>query len=317
MKYIFSWIAFLLSITILFPLCLNVSFLSGLKDDDEFGGGHIDVYFADADKVENMDIEEYILGVLMAEMPAEFELEALKAQAVAARTYLAEKMNTDSLRDEHKGGDICTDSSHCQAYICEKDAREKWGKNASLYFEKCKNAVESTDGVIAVYNGEPIKAVFHAYASGRTENAGDVWGSDVAYLKSVASPGDEAAPKFRTEAEFSIEDFKAKLSQAHDIDFSNKLIGEVSRSEAGTVLAIELGNKVLKGSEVRTVFGLRSSCFDIIPDEDSVVFKVTGYGHGVGMSQYGANYYAKNGDNYMEILKKYYSGIDFATMKNS
>ncbi|MBQ8587823.1 MAG: stage II sporulation protein D [Clostridia bacterium] len=304
-------------LVILFPICLNASFLSAVKDEEDLGGDIIDVYFASFDEVIDMPREDYILGVLMAEMPAEFELEALKAQAVAARTYLAQKISTSSSDGRHKGGDICTDSSHCQAYVSEKDAKEKWGKNASLYFEKCKNAVKSTKGVIAVYNGEPIKAVFHAYAGGKTENAEDVWGSDVAYLKSVASPGDEYAPKFHTEAEFSIDEFKGKLAESHGVNFTDSLIGDISRSEGGAVLSIELGDKVLKGSEVRTVFGLRSSSFDIIPCEDTVVFKVTGYGHGVGMSQYGANYYAKNGDSYMEILKKYYSGIDFATIENS
>jgi len=317
LKYIFSWIAFFVLLIILFPMCLNVSFLSKIKGDEELGGDMINVYFDSADKLIVMPREEYILGVLMAEMPAEFEVEALKAQAVAARTYLVQKLSSASFDDRHNGGDVCTDSSHCQAYVSEKDAKEKWGKNASLYFKKCKNAVKSTEGVIAVYNGEPIKAVFHACAGGRTENASDVWGSDVAYLKSVASPGDEYAPKFRTEAEFSTDEFKAKLKESHGIDFTDRFIGNISRSEGGAVLSIELGDKVLKGSDVRMVFGLRSSSFDIIPCEESVVFKVTGYGHGVGMSQYGANYYAKNGDNYMEILKKYYSDIDFATLENS
>lgn len=315
MKYIFVWIAISALLIIFVPLCLNVAFVgdSGGGKTDE-GTGDIDVYFALEDKVKTMSEEDYILGVLMAEMPAEFEVEALKAQAVAARTYMWEKVKNPDAVPMHNGGEICTDSSHCQAYISIEEAKNKWGKNASLYLKKCKNAVKETQGIIAVYENEPIKAVFHAYASGRTEDAEDVWGSEVAYLKSVESPGDELAPKFETEVEVSLEDFKEKLASKYGVDFSERLIGGITRSNGGAVSEIEVGNKSIKGTEIRTLFGLRSASFDIIPCEKSVVFKVKGYGHGVGMSQYGANYCAKQGMDYREILCKYYSGIDFASI---
>jgi len=312
LKYIFVWIAILVFLIILVPLSLNIAFVSDVAGDRNGENTmDIDVYFALEDKVKTMPSEEYILGVLMAEMPAEFELEALKAQAVAARTYMAQKVKFSAATAEHRGGEICTDSTHCQAYISVEDAKKKWGKNASLYYKKCKNAVKSTEGVIAVFNGEPIKAVFHAYASGRTEDAEDVWGSKVEYLKSVDSPGDKLAPKFETEVEVSLEEFKDKLTKAYNVDFSDRLIGDINRSEGGAVTKIEIGNKTLKGTEIRTLFSLRSGCFDIVTSDDNIVFKVKGYGHGVGMSQYGANYYAKKGYKYEEILSKYYSGIDF------
>ncbi len=316
MKYIFFWIAILTVLIILLPLCLNAAFVDGDKQNIQAKtGAETDVYLASADKVVTMDREEYILGVLMAEMPAEFELEALKAQAVAARTYMAQKMNSEGDKDKHKGASVCTDSSHCQAYVSEEEAKAKWGKNASLYFEKCKKAVSETRDIIAVYKGEPIKAVFHAIAGGRTENAGDVWGTDVAYLKSVESKGDDLAPKYETSVEIPMDKFKQTLSKECGVSFDGGIIGEVTRSEGGAVATVCIGDKVIKGTQLRTLFSLRSAYFDIIPCENSIVFNVRGYGHGVGMSQYGANYCAKEGMTYDKILTKYYSGIEFAYLE--
>ncbi len=314
MKYFFGWVAFFAFLIILLPLCINMRFSDERSVEDFLGGDDIQVYFASEDRVVSMKTEEYIRGVLMAEMPAEFELEALKAQAVAARTYMAEKIVGESEDKEHRGAQVCTDSSHCQAYITDEEAKDKWGKNASLYFKKCKNAVKETSGVIAVYNNEPIKAVFHSVSGGRTENASDVWGGELVYLKSVSSPGEENAPKYKTEAEYSLDEFKKRLTKEYNTDFSKGLLGEITRTEGGSVKTIEIGNCVLKGTDVRRIFDLSSADFEIVINEDIVVFKVTGYGHGVGMSQYGANYYAKEGLDYKEILKKYYSGIDFAKL---
>lgn len=298
---------------ILLPLSLNIAFFDKEEHKQEsVQGADIGVYMASEDKVVTMKREDYILGVLMAEMPAEFELEALKAQAVAARTYMAEKMKSPSEKDKHKGASVCTDSTHCQAYISEKDAKNKWGKNASLYFEKCKKAVLETRDIIAVYKGEPIKAVFHAITGVRTENAGDVWGTDVAYLRSVESNGDSLAPKYQTSLEISIDEFKSTLAKECGVSFDSGIIGEVTRSEGGAVATVRIGDKVIKGTQIRTLFSLRSAYFDIVPCENSIVFNVRGYGHGVGMSQYGANYCAKEGMTYDKILTKYYTGIEFA-----
>ncbi len=316
MKYIFFWIAILMVLIILLPLCLNVAFVDGDKQNTQAKqSAEIDVYIASSGKVAAMEREEYILGVLMAEMPAEFELEALKAQAVAARTYMAQKMKSEADADKHKGASVCTDSSHCQAYVSEEEAKIKWGKNASLYFEKCKKAVSETQDIIAVYKGEPIKAVFHAIAGGRTENACDVWGTDVAYLRSVESKGDALAPKYETSVEIPMDEFKKTLSEKCGVSFENGIIGEITRSEGGTVATVCIGDKLIKGTQIRTLFSLRSAYFDIIPCENSIVFNVRGYGHGVGMSQYGANYCAKEGMTYDKILTKYYSGIEFAYLE--
>ncbi len=313
MKHIIIWIAVLAIVTIGIPLFLNLKFTS-YNDTDRAGSGDINVYFVSEDKVGKMDFEEYILCVLMAEMPASFEKEALKAQSVAARTYTLEKSMANKDIPEHKGADICTDSTHCQAYISIDDAKKKWGKDYNRYFKKCDEAVRETEGLIAVYNNEPIKAVFHAFASGKTENALDVWGTDVGYLKSVESPGDSTAPKFETEKIVSIDEFKKIINTEEKVDFSNNLIGEISYTTGGAVDKVEIGDKEFKGTKIRQLFSLRSACFTITAHKDKIVFNVKGYGHGVGMSQYGANYYAKEGLGFKEILKKYYSGIEIVKM---
>ena len=314
LKYFISWVAFMLIITICFPLCfffINRILTGDIVKNDSTG---LNVYFVNEDKVKPMNTESYILGVVMAEMPASFELEALKAQSVAARTYLYEKLFSKVTNPEHKGGDICTDPSHCQAYISVEEAKEKWGKNASFYFRKCKKAVEATRGIVAQYENKPIKAVFHAYASGKTENAKDVWGSDVAYLKSVDSPGDKSAPEFLGTCTIEISEFKRIATEKFGCDFKNGLIGEVKYTPGGSVDVIQIGDKLVKGTKIREAFSLKSACFKINTDGDSLIFEVKGYGHGVGMSQYGANHCAKAGMTYDEILKKYYTGIELKKM---
>lgn len=308
LKYIVIWVTFLALIVIAFPLWLNLNYSD--RPDVYSSQTSIDVYFASEDKTETMNFEDYITGVVMAEMPASFEIEALKAQAVAARTYTIEKIKSAKKNAFHKGADICTDFSHCQAFVSNNDAKTKWGKDYNKYLKKCQDAVNETIGMVAMYENKPIKAVFHAFAGGKTENASDVWGTDVSYLKSVESPGDKSAPKFKTEKELSLEEFKNILKSETDVDFSENIVGKITYTEGGAVANAELGNKTFKGTKIRQLFSLRSACFEIENRGDSILFRVKGYGHGVGMSQYGANYYAKKGLKYDEILKKYYSGID-------
>lgn len=313
MKYFLVWLAFFIFAIILVPLLLNMNFSENKADKPFYYDSDIQVYFTSEDRIKTMKTEDYIRGVLMAEMPAEFELEALKAQAVAARSYMAEKRKNDSKDEVHPDADVCTDSSHCQAYVSDKDAKTKWGKNASLYFKKCKNAIESTAGEIALFNNEPIKAVFHSVSGGRTENASDVWSGSVSYLKSVDSPGEEVAPKYESTAEFTMEEFKRILKAELGIEYTGN-IGAVTRSEGGAVKTMEISGKSVKGTDIRKAFGLNSANFEIKFTDNAVEFSVLGYGHGVGMSQYGANHCAKQGMNYREILSKYYSGISFGRL---
>ncbi len=260
--------------------------------------------------IENNDeFEEYITGVVAAEMPALYELEALKAQAVAARTYAVRNMqNGNTLEEMVKNGG--------QAYNSIDEMKEKWRGNFDTYYSRIKSAVEDTRGEIMVYNGEPILAAFHAISSGKTETAENVWETEEPYLKSVESPMDTTADGFTCQTVMTEEEVISKL-QAKKPELSVAKGGFASqtqvikRSKAGYIQEIQIGNVVFTGREVREILGLRSSDFTITQKGNEVIFTTRGYGHGAGMSQYGANCLAKEGKNYKEILEYYYTGINF------
>ena len=259
-------------------------------------------------EIKEFEIEKYLYGVLAGEMPASFHTEALKAQAVAARTYIINKHeNGDS---DHKDADVCTDSTHCKAYLDSDAIKEKLGSGWEKdYGSKIKDAITSTKGEIAVYDGKAIEAVFHSTGSGVTENAKDVWGKDVPYLTSVQSPGDTLSPKYYSEITVSKDEFKRIISDAAGYDLA-PYAGDAVLNESGSVNTIDLGGKVFKGTVVRQMFSLPSANFVIENADDHFVFKCRGKGHGVGMSQYGAEYFAENGMDYKDILKTYYKGVE-------
>lgn len=274
----------------------------------------LSVYIKDEDKVVKMSKSQYLKEVVSAEMPADFEIEALKAQAVAARSYLESRRNAYKISgtpDEHKGAEICTDSTHCKAWISESKRRMLWGLNANKNWAKIAQAVEETEGEIITYNGEVISAVFHSTSSGKTEASKDVWGGDKPYLVSVDSPGDKESPKYKSKKEITLQEFK-NLAEENipEVDFSKGIIDGIRRSDAGGIMEITVGGVPIRGTKLRSIYGLRSTNATIEVLEDKVTFDVTGYGHGVGMSQYGANYMAKNGKNYREILSNYYQGTE-------
>ncbi len=253
----------------------------------------------------HLELEDYVLGVVSAEMPASFPLEALKAQAVAARTYEVRKM------EEAGSAEVLYDVG--QAYCTEAERREKWGENYEAYLEKMEEAVRQTAGEIMVYEEEPILAVFHAQSGGMTEDSENVWVQEIPYLRSVDSTGDQEAPGFETEVELTAEEVWEKLSAygdlgvtAEELDFSGAV-----RSQAGYIQTIQAGNLTLEGQEIRTALGLRSTNFTVKRQGDAFIFKTKGYGHGAGMSQYGAKALAEEGMDYQEILRHYYTGISF------
>lgn len=283
----------------------------------------IRVYDCRTDSVAEHDFEEYMVGVLAGEMPASYESEALKAQAVAGRSYILDRMENyrkNGTPPEHKGADICNDSAHCKAWLSMESACEKWGENwAEKYLPKLQTAVRETRGEYMVYEGQTVKAFFYSASSGRTETAHDVWGgNDYPYLQSVESVGDTTAPDFESTVTVTKIDFVQKLQSKNNAVIVSEplssMIGEVTRTEGGSVAAVVLGGQLFKGTEIRTIFGLRSANFTIDAQDDDIVFHVKGYGHGVGMSQYGANYMAKQGKTYREILQHYYTGIDFSML---
>lgn len=274
----------------------------------------VSVYIKAKDEVLSMDTAQYLKEVVAAEMPAAFHPEALKAQAVAARTYLTNRMNVHKNGTEvpeHKGADICTDATHCKAWLSEADRRTAWGDAAGENWEKIADAVDSTAGVIITYNSEPISAVFHSTSSGHTENAKDVWGGDVPYLVSVASLGEDQSPRYQSELDLSIEEFQEIGNrEIQNVDWSKGIIGEIVRSDAGGIISITVGGIQLKGTTFRSIYALRSTNVQIDVADGRVKMQVTGFGHGVGMSQYGANYLAEKGKNYVEILETYYTGVN-------
>ena len=251
-----------------------------------------------------LNMDDYIVGVVAAEMPASFEEEALKAQAVAARTYTLYK----SASDGHEA-DVCTDAAHCQAYMTDADMHLNWGNDYDTYHDKIKRCVLETSGEYLTYNAEPVMAVFHSMGGGRTENSADVWGESVPYLQSVESPGEEAANNYETTLTISFDEFRTKIlaSFPNAALNSQEDVAAPSLTEGGHVASIMIGGVSIPGTTMRTIFDLRSTKFSLSFQDNTVIFTVTGYGHGVGMSQYGANAMAKNGSTYREILAHYYT----------
>ena len=275
--------------------------------------GGVQLAVKDGDAVEIMALDVYLQGVVRGEMPASFELEALKAQAAAERTYIYYQLAAGR-KEAHPNADVCTDPSCCNAWLSEEAAREKWGGDFDGWESRIEEAVAATDGQVALYDGQPILAVFHSSSAGKTAGAGDVWSGDMPYLRSVDSPeGEETVPNYYSAAEFTAAEAKALLAQAHpELTFSggpDKWFGAVEKDESGRVGTVEVCGAPLRGVEVRRIFSLRSACFTIDAAADSVTFRVTGYGHGVGMSQYGANELARQGRTWQEILLWYYADI--------
>lgn len=282
----------------------------------------ISVYNTVSKNTEEMDLEEYIKGVLAAEMPADFDMEALKAQAVAARTYAYGRLAGvyKSKQGVHDGVDVCTDSTHCQAWVSKESAMKKWSVFfASRNWSKIEKAVNGTKGMIVVYKGNIANTLFHASSSGRTENSEDVWsGTSVPYLRSVTSSGEEVSKGYITSILIETSELIEKLHKAYpEAEFEKdifKSIKILDYTAGGRVKTLKIGDITMKGTEFRTILGLRSANFNLEMADDrtdgSLKITTTGYGHGVGMSQWGADSLAKKGGTYIEILKHYYTGVD-------
>ncbi len=272
----------------------------------------------DGDTTEQMTLERYLTGVVRGEMPASFEMEALRAQAAAERSYVYYQLAAGR-KDAHPDADFCTDHTCCSAYLSETAAREKWGGDFAPWNTRVEQAVSDTDGQVVLYNGQPILAVFHSSSAGRTAAAGDVWSGDLPYLVSVDSPeGEETVPNYYSTVTFTAAEAKEKLLAAHpELKLSgtpDRWFGAAAENGSGRVETVSVGGTDIEGTELRRIFGLRSACFTVAADSESVTFRVTGYGHGVGMSQYGANQLAREGKTWQEILEWYYTG---ATVGNA
>ncbi|MDR2606057.1 MAG: stage II sporulation protein D [Oscillospiraceae bacterium] len=271
------------------------------------------------DTVLTLTLSDYLRGVVAAEMPANFNDEALKAQAVVARTYTYYSVNHRPAGQAHPDADVCDNPAHCQGWLSDDACREKWGDNYDTYSAKIAAAVAATDGLCAVYNGEPICAVFHSSSGGYTEDSVNVWSESLPYLTSVQSPeSGTSVPDFVTSVSYSLNDLKRTALETYpDMTFPDapeNWLTNVSRSETERVISLKVGGITLTGTQFRLLFGLRSANASWSIADGVITFTVRGYGHGVGMSQYGANEFARNGAAFGDILRYFYKGIDITVI---
>lgn len=286
--------------------------------DDTF---KITVYNTAEDKLLEVNFEEYLVGVLAGEMPASYETEALKAQAVAARSYILSRI-ADCLEgktsEEHKGAMVCTNYEHCNAWRDISEQKKSWDvRYADDYEAKLRRAVKLTEGEYMVYDNRVVKAYFYAISGGRTENVEEVWGTALPYLKSVPSREDIGSDGYESRSAYPKDLFVQKLKSAKsevNITELKSCVGEVKNTQAGSVSEIVIGGASFTGKEIRELFNLRSTNFSIETEGDKVTFIVRGYGHGVGMSQNGANVMAQQGKSYREILSHYYTGVSIVNL---
>lgn len=269
-------------------------------------------------KVEEIPLDEYLYGVVSSEMPASYEKEALKAQAVVARTYTLYQITHNSKK--HDDADICDDSTCCQAWISKEDRLKKWNEEKrDEYWNKIVSCVNETQGKMITYNGEAINAFFHSNSGGTTEAPINVWGgSGYPYLQSVQTAGEDAYSQYSSELTVTKKQFEETIKKEHSdfkIDFTKKDCIQVKEyTEGNRVKTIQVGNLSLSGVEMRTLFKLRSANFEISITGDKIKFEVKGYGHGVGMSQTGADTLAKEGKNYEDIIHHFYTGVEITNI---
>jgi len=262
----------------------------------------------EAEKVEQMDLEDYVAGVVLAEMPASFEYEALKAQAVVARTYALRRGNSNT---KHFLAAVCTKSECCQGYKTPQEYLSAGGLEKDL--DKIKIAVQETAGQVLVYNGKLIEATYFSCSGGFTEDAVAVWGEEIPYLQSTVSPGEETAAHYIDTVYFSTGEFESLLGR--DLQNSpDSWIGDITYTVGMGVESIQIDGVSYTGTQLRKLLGLRSTAFSITVVGDTIAIITKGYGHRVGMSQYGANAMAGQGSNYKEILFHYYTGTNLTVV---
>ena len=274
--------------------------------------GTIKLLHKKTNEIEEVKIDDYLCNVVSAEMPADYELEALKAQAIVARTYTIYKVQNK----KHENADICDDSTCCQAWVSKENRLERWEETKrEENWNKIQQCVNETKGKIITYNNQPINAFFHANSGGTTELPVNVWGgSGLPYLQVVQTAGEEGYTQYSSEVDLTQEELINKLKTKYkdiQIDFNNdEDVKILEHTDSNRVKTVRFGNHELSGVETRTLLGLKSTNFEIKKENNQIKFLVKGYGHGVGMSQTGANTMAKQGNNCEEIIKHFYVGIE-------
>ncbi len=307
-------------ITVMIPALLVSTLGSGEKDSSgkaaarperaepvdkkllEEANVEIAVFRNESKQIENLPLEKYITGVVSAEMPADFELEALKAQALTARTFIISHLMKGT--GKVNGADVA-DTVKYQVYKNEAELRAAWGKDYAWKSDKVAKAVLATKGQILTYEGKPITATFFSTSNGFTENSKDLWGDSYPYLQSVESPWDKESPKYRDQKVISIAQFEQKLG----VKINENSIGKIVKQTSGKrVASVDFNGKIVSGRTIRETLELKSTDFEWKRKDNHIIISTKGYGHGVGMSQYGANGMAMEGKNYKEIVSHYYQG---------
>ena len=280
--------------------------------------GNIKLLHTKTGEVEEVPIDTYLVNVVSAEMPADFEIEALKAQAVVARTYTIYKIQNK----KHDNADICDDSACCQAWVSKEERFARWEESVrESNWQKIEQAVNDTKGKIITYEGKLINAFFHSNSGGKTEIPVNVWGgTGYPYLQVVETSGEDNYTQYNSEVVLSNEELLEKLKVNYSdisIDFNNNDdLKILEYTDSGRVKTVKFGNHNLSGTETRSLLGLRSTNFEIIKENGNIKFSVKGYGHGVGMSQTGANTLAKEGKSYEDIINHFYIGVVIQDVNN-
>ena len=271
-------------------------------------------------EVMSVSARDYVIGSVCAEMPISFNVESLKAQAIVSYTYAVRLKEQQKLspNDSLHGADFSNDSNKYQAYYTNEQLKNLYGSNYDEYYKKVSTAVDEVLGKVIVYSDELIVPVFHSISCGKTENAKNVWGYDIPYLVSVDSSQDIQSTQFEDVKTFTPNELKARFSSIYsDIYFNddkNSWISVQSVTDVGTVINVLVGNKSISGQDFRNALSLRSSAFEVSYNGDTFTITTKGYGHDVGMSQYGANYLAEDGKTYEQIIKTYYSGVEIVNI---
>lgn len=279
--------------------------------------------FTEQDKVAELSMEDYMIGAVLAQTPADFEEETLKAQAVLAHTYALRRSLNEQLSptDELKGAIMSDDTSVYQNYFTEAQAKELYGDDYQTAYDKISKAVKAVENDIIVYDGEPITVAFHAISSGKTESAENAWGEKIPYLISCDSSWDTEISGYMKKTEFTADELTARINstfpeaEIKDVK-SDELITVEETTDAGTVLSVRLGESFfVTGQQLAQTLSLPSPCFSVDYSDGKFTFTTKGYGHLVGLSQYGANYLAKEGKSYKEILAHYFPGTEVVSQK--
>lgn len=325
-KIVFICLGVLILSMILIPLIFNLVFSENtiINESDQFiemtinekSNIQVGVYREATDTIEQYSLEEYVRGVVAAEMPINFQLEALKAQAIAARTYIVKIMVTKDYAGLPEGA-MVTDTTKHQVLLSDLELKRNWGSNYSDNISKLNQVINETEGQVIVYNNQPIDALYFSTSNGYTENSEDYWQIEVPYLKSVASTWDQESPMFQASKTISFDELKNQLGIDPSIasTTNQKWIEIISMTDGNRVEKIKIGDFNYSGREIREYFNLNSSDFTIDVTEDGITFYTRGFGHGVGMSQYGANGQAKEGNSADDIIKYYYTDVEIRNIE--